>query len=1836
MKKVLSLVLCILLILPVFPANISFAEDADAFEVTTTKDNIISYSKKLTVSFSNEIDSSTVSPETVKLYADGVETNLSPEDISVSANTVTINIQKYPYVKYKAEFLSEICDVNETKLGKDVLINFETNAPEKTGTIPYSSIKSAMYDFVDGSVTTEMDKYGMLRFYKVIDGKVVLRNHYYVSVDISSFAGKTVTDAKFNIHVNGRALMTFYKADANFIPGETAYEDMPKITDNMSEDDVICSYSQSSGNLNTLLDMTAYMNECLDDGKTHMNFMVDQGSTSTFGVAPEQGDSSYRPFMNISYAESEFPVVTSTTPAAWETSMPCEGEIMFSLSDCAIDVSSENIILLNNENNEQLILEEESVAYDSEKKTVTLSAFEPLSPQTVYTLEISGLKTDLGKSFADKKVKFKTGGTREELYYSKPSETSFVKVNIADDYSGAVVISGKFFALSDAPVSIDVVNAEGESIYFENVTCDEYGYFSFDVSSDYSGICKAYVSSEKNLGNNIETDEFEIYSVSEFMSVWENLGSGDKIKIADSIESAFSLFEIGNGKKTVFEKGDALVEVIADSGSFGEYNYENIIAMKDFVFENYIICGFASEVDEKLVREAIEEYASEMDFASLENFGKYKVMDDNSKEATAKIFSEAKSSDKDTKEKIRKLLGECITQKELLNVFEKIENASNHTEVSKIILDEYYANLLGLSDDNISDYKANKKNAGKALVGKSFDSKEDFKKAFNKAVEAENPRETGGGGGGGSSFGGSSVVIKVDSESKPQPEQNPVVTTGDNDEKVQPSSYSFTDIAHYPWAVYEIEFLARMNVINGVGEGIYAPSGNVTREQSAKLLVQAMEFETINHNPGFSDADPDAWYYPYISTASSRGIVKGKGDIFGIGENVTREDLCTMAARTLEAAGYKIDECHLSFTDSSEVSDYAKNAVAFLANAGIIKGMPDGSFMPKNNTTRAEAAVFIYRFCEYVKTYSATIWEKPLEAVKKIEAPSEEQILSDIKSKFNKKEVNHPFIFGNDQKIEEIKTNLSSGDSYTKIMYGQVKKYADNFLNVPPVVHNGSVTQVYNYVDDRIMNLMIAYHIEGDEKYLNRAKEEFENFKKITRWDGGAQLENSQTGYALAVCYDWLYDYLTAEDRAWAEETIKVKMLEIAYKYYQNPDSYNELRSQYASMNIQCGNSTYNHSTYNNSNLFVAALALAPIYPEYSAYIMANNMKNVQPYIELIGPDGGFDEPVGYYSYKSPKIMQMLQACQSVLGTSYGYDRYEGFRSTSYYPLFMYGAGAFAFGDSGPGIASFDSNYMYYTAKYSKDSKLMSLVAEKLSEGDCAKALLCYESGDMNNVDKDASLPLDNVIYPLTKDQNVISMRNNWDIQKGLFTAMYAGCATANGHSDAVSGAFGIDAFGEIFVTAIGRGDYDYPGYWDNTQNGGRWDWYEKRPEGSNCLVINPSEKVGQDVSETAVIDVYESGEGAAFGVTDLSGVYKEYVTSYKRGLKLHDSRSKIVVQDEATMKTPSEIFWSINTPADIEIIDEDTVLLSIGAKMVAVKFYANVDFELFEMAAEKLPTSPQKAEQLRYRDYRKIALRAKDVTELKLMVEFVPVGAYSEALLPISEFIPIENWNVSEPKREFPKLSAITVDGEAIDGFDKDIHSYLIEFDTLPEKLPEIKATAENEADVTVTYSDAERKSAEIKVEKGDEVSWYEVIFIEEEKPFDVSGMKKLNITSVTATTHDGNLPQNTIDGNLNTRWSAEGFGQYIIFDLGSVKDISAMGIAYYQGSKRSSYYDILVSEDGEEWTKLVSDAESSGKSDDLENFELVTKARYVKYYGYGNSQGKWNSLSEVAIYSK
>ena len=73
-------------------------------------------------------------------------------------------------------------------------------------------------------------------------------------------------------------------------------------------------------------------------------------------------------------------------------------------------------------------------------------------------------------------------------------------------------------------------------------------------------------------------------------------------------------------------------------------------------------------------------------------------------------------------------------------------------------------------------------------------------------------------------------------------------------------------------------------------------------------------------------------------------------------------------------------------------------------------------------------------------------------------------------------------------------------------------------------------------------------------------------------------------------------------------------------------------------------------------------------------------------------------------------------------------------------------------------------------------------------------------------------------------------------------------------------------------------------------------------------------------------------------------------------------------------------------------------------------------------------------------------------------------------------------------------------------------------------------------------------------------------------------------------------------------------------------------------KGNERSYNFDILVSDDGQIWTKVLSDVKTSSKTEDLElyNFDKTYSARYVRYAGYGNDKNSWNSVTEFAALEK
>lgn len=128
-------------------------------------------------------------------------------------------------------------------------------------------------------------------------------------------------------------------------------------------------------------------------------------------------------------------------------------------------------------------------------------------------------------------------------------------------------------------------------------------------------------------------------------------------------------------------------------------------------------------------------------------------------------------------------------------------------------------------------------------------------------------------------------------------------------------------------------------------------------------------------------------------------------------------------------------------------------------------------------------------------------------------------------------------------------------------------------------------------------------------------------------------------------------------------------------------------------------------------------------------------------------------------------------------------------------------------------------------------------------------------------------------------------------------------------------------------------------------------------------------------------------------------------------------------------------------------------------------------------------------------------------------------------------------------------------------------------------------------------------------------------------------SSVSPLKPLSVTARSDDGNKPINTIDGNLETRWSAFGDWQWIRYDLGTPAFVKSIDIAWYRGNERSAGFRVQTSLDSINWSNRYI-GNSSGKTADLENYDMTdTLARYVRIVCRGNNLNTWNAITEVVI---
>ncbi len=308
-------------------------------------------------------------------------------------------------------------------------------------------------------------------------------------------------------------------------------------------------------------------------------------------------------------------------------------------------------------------------------------------------------------------------------------------------------------------------------------------------------------------------------------------------------------------------------------------------------------------------------------------------------------------------------LKKCVDKAgRLITLFAQMEETAVWNSAYKLLQEN--ADILDVDFDDYQNLNSSgQKAVCEQFVGKKFTSAAEIKTLFDNAVanqlkeqdSGSNNGSSGGGGGGGSSYRGGGGGSTVDRYYNQELLETPS-TLGPGE--IVPDGPQFSDMDNAVWAQEAVTALAESGIINGVAEGIFDPNGILTREQAAKIVVLAFGLYDETAEASFTDVPADNWAYRYVASAQKAGVMLGVSDIdFGAGQAVTRQDLATILYR---AAGSDLTTPSTDFADFNEVADYAKEAVSYMAGAGIINGIGDNLFAPAQAATRAQAAKMIY------------------------------------------------------------------------------------------------------------------------------------------------------------------------------------------------------------------------------------------------------------------------------------------------------------------------------------------------------------------------------------------------------------------------------------------------------------------------------------------------------------------------------------------------------------------------------------------------------------------------------------------------------------------------------------------------------------------------------------------------------------------------------------------------------------------------------------------------------------------------------------------------------------
>lgn len=587
-----------------------------------------------------------------------------------------------------------------------------------------------------------------------------------------------------------------------------------------------------------------------------------------------------------------------------------------------------------------------------------------------------------------------------------------------------------------------------------------------------------------------------------------------------------------------------------------------------------------------------------------------------------------------------------------------------------------------------------------------------------------------------------------------------------------------------------------------------------------------------------------------------------------------------------------------------------------------------------------------------------------------------EQVISDMIEKNGM--YAHPRIIMSEDKFAKLKKYVGT-DSVTGILLKKLKSEADRILTASPVqyeIPDGiRLLEASKRIQRRVAALALSYNIFGDEKYAKRCYEELEAACNFKDWNPSHFLDPSEMITGFAYGYDWLYNWMNDEQRAFLRKNMIEKGLEQAMDDFEDRPR----------TRTYCWYQDYpgdNWKLVCTGSMTLGSLAIGDeedargIASEVITYAYKEAYSFVRRAYSDI--DGTYTEGLGYWDYATYYLGLNSSALISSTGTDYGLADFEGLRKSVDFIRYMSSntPKSFSFGDDGD---SRDTGWavLQWLGEYLDDPDISAIRMKKI-ENDSFNYLdvLWIDEDKKSSSDKES--PTD---WGAVGTSNA-SFRNTWD-ESGLVAALHVGTNNYKYHGHYDLGTFYLESNGTRFFTDLGNENYEL----SNRQYS-----YRIRAEGHNTLAINPSKELDQKEGAECLITDFCSGN-EAYAVSDLNDAYEPSdAKSVVRGLKMIKDKECVIIQDEISLNNPGDIYWFGHTTGEIEVADNGrSAVITVGSEKLWVGLMSE-EGKFTVMKAEALPESPSVSNQTDNSSYRKLAVHLTNTKDATISIACIPL----------------------------------------------------------------------------------------------------------------------------------------------------------------------------------------------------------------------------------------------------